>query len=115
MEASRGFVGTLLQHMRELLGKILLMGYGAPAIPWSSSGNASNGSPRSSLLRDEQSRMLTDGEAWLYRKTGGRHGEAGRVVQVRDEAVRDDTFGQIYRGRKGIPHVVLALTQITGG
>jgi len=72
MDAFRGFVGTLLQQAQKLMNKTLLMGYEAPAIPWSNiRDDASNGSPRFNFLRDEHSRMPADGETWLRRQMGG--------------------------------------------
>jgi hypothetical protein len=63
MNAFRGFVGTLLQQAQKLMKETLLMGYDAPAIPWSNiRDDASNSSPRFNFLRDEHSRMLADGE-----------------------------------------------------
>lgn len=72
MDAFRGFVGTLLQQAQKLMNETLLMGYEAPAIPWSNiRDDASNSSPRFNFLRDEHSRMPADGETWLRRQMGG--------------------------------------------
>lgn len=116
MDAFRGFVGTLLQQAQKLMNETLLMGYEAPAIPWSNiRDDASNSAPRFNFLRDEHSRMPVDGETWLRRQMGGDMDKLKEWYKPGTKRADMAQLDKYMRAVKEFRMQLLILMHITGG